>query len=91
MRAGLSKEEFIGSRAIIAALVDASRILVYSSFFFSLSDDTNPYVIILAAVSSMIGSNVGNRISKRITMTIIQHIVAVSLIVFACFLALGKL
>jgi uncharacterized membrane protein YfcA len=90
VRAGLSREAFIGSRAVIASMVDLTRILVYATIIHRLSEETNLWIIVLAAACSMVGANIGNRISKKVDMKSIQSIVAITLLVFAFFLALGK-
>jgi uncharacterized membrane protein YfcA len=90
IRAGLTKEAFIGSRAAIAALVDLSRLFVYSALLSQISESTNLFVICAAAISSMVGANVGNRIAKKIALNHVQSIVAISLLMFALLLGLGK-
>jgi uncharacterized membrane protein YfcA len=89
IRAGLSKERYLGTGIVIACLVDISRISVYGARFSSVNfADTGP-VLVAAAVSAFIGAVIGNRLMKKITLRSIQILVSVLLFVIALGLAAG--
>lgn len=87
IKAGLSKEGFIGTGVVIACIVDITRISIYSSqlLFTGISD--NSILLLAAVISAFIGAFIGNRLVKKITMRVIQIIVSVML--FGIALGLG--
>lgn len=87
IKAGLSKEGFIGTGVVIACIVDITRISIYSSqlLFTGISD--NSILLLAAVISAFIGAFIGNRLLKKITMSVIQIIVSVML--FGIALGLG--
>lgn len=87
IKAGLSKEGFIGTGVVIACIVDITRISIYSSqlLFTGISD--NSILLLAAVISAFIGAFIGNRLVKKITMRMIQIIVSVML--FGIALGLG--
>ena len=87
IKAGLSKEGFIGTGVVIACIVDITRISIYSSklLFTGISD--NSILLLAAVISAFIGAFIGNRLVKKVTMRVIQIIVSVML--FGIALGLG--
>lgn len=87
IKAGLSKEGFIGTGVVIACIVDITRISIYSSqlLFTGISD--NSILLLAAVISAFIGAFIGNRLMKKVTMRVIQIIVSVML--FGIALGLG--
>lgn len=85
----LSKEAFIGTSAMIAVLIDISRLLAYSTDFRREIFYTNTTLIIYAIGSAMLGTYIGNQFLKKMTMKGIQKIVAISLLAFALALGAG--
>lgn len=87
IKAGLSKEGFIGTGVVTACIVDITRISIYSSqlLFTGISD--NSILLLAAVISAFIGAFIGNRLVKKITMRVIQIIVSVML--FGIALGLG--
>lgn len=91
VRAGLAKEEFVGTGVVIACLIDASRISVY----FKSASDWNgrlDYWLLAAAVASAFaGAALGNAFIKKMTMAGVQKIVAGMLVAVAAGLMTGIL
>jgi len=89
MRAGLSKEAFMGTRVVCACMVDLSRIAVYASDITTSWHDI-PWVYGIAAViSAFTGAWLGNRFLKKIELPLLNRIVSIALILFGLKLILG--
>ncbi len=87
-RAGLTKEVFIGTGVVIAALIDVSRLGVYWSRLRSARD--LDYALLAAAVAAAFaGAVIGNFQLKKITMPLIQRIVAATLFAVSVGLVSG--
>jgi uncharacterized protein len=91
LRAGLSKEGFIASGVMIACMIDVSRLTVYSGHFPDFNDARLLNMLLCAVLSAFIGALLGNRLIKKITLTSLQFLVSLFLIVFSILLALGIL
>lgn len=88
IKAGLTKEAFIGTAVVVSTLVDFSRLWVYAANVeeSQIAEENLPLVIagIAAAIA---GAFLGNMLLKKVTINFIQTIVAIMLI--ALSLALG--
>jgi uncharacterized membrane protein YfcA len=96
IKAGLSKEAFIGTGATCAVLVDVSRLLVYgTSFFaghFALIAERGGYTLLAAAaLAAFAGSFAGARLVKKVTLVAIQRTVGVLLMLFSIAMGVGIL
>ncbi|MDZ4822648.1 MAG: sulfite exporter TauE/SafE family protein [Flavobacteriales bacterium] len=92
MKAGLSKEAFMGTRVVCAVMVDVSRIAVYSTQMGYLAggwNEIDPIIIIVATLAALTGAYLGNRYMKKSTLKWIQNLVTVSLVLFALALGAG--
>lgn len=89
IRAGLSKESFIGTGVVIAIFIDISRIGIYTKNLPNEATQIDFTLIICATLSAFVGSFLGNRLLTKITFKTIQMLVAVFLILFASLLILG--
>lgn len=86
---GMTKERFLATGIVIACFVDGTRLSLYSERLLS-SETLQHWNILLAAVlSAFAGAYVGNRFLKKVTVTSVQRIVAVMLMVIAVGLAAG--
>jgi uncharacterized membrane protein YfcA len=86
-RADLSKEAFVATGAVVASLIDVSRLGVYWRALVKEAADID-YVLLLGAVlSAFAGAAIGSRLLARVTMVGIRRVVAVML--FAVALGLG--
>ena len=90
-RAGLSKEAFIGSGAVIACIIDVSRLSSYAGPVFGESLRLQAGLLLAAVLAAFAGTLFGNRFLKKLTMSAIQRIVAAMLVLVALGLAAGVL
>lgn len=96
IKAGLNKEEFIGTSVLSSILVDTVRILVYGWTFYSkkffqhLSSDLEG-IIIAASLTAFLGTYVGSLLIKKVTFKAIQLLVGSMLLILGTAIALGLL
>jgi len=88
IKAGLSKEAFIGTAVVVSTFVDFTRLSVYASRFSKSGLQENITVVICATLAAIAGAFIGNKLLKKITLKFIQKLVAIMLIVLS--LALGS-
>ncbi len=92
VKAGLSKEAFIGTGALIAVLVDLSRLSLYGWEFATGGLGGARVGLPLLAVTTgaaLAGTLMGNRMLPKVTMGAIQRLVAFMLVLLAVLMALG--
>jgi len=89
IRAGLTKEVFIGTGVVVACLVDITRLSIYSKTIFLHIDISQIIILVIAVVSAFIGVYFGNKLVKKITIKALQIIVAVMLLLFSVLLGFG--
>lgn len=89
MKAGLSKQAFIGTRVVCACLVDISRIGVYATEIKSGWSDMNIGLLSAASVAAFTGAYFGNKLMKKTELKTINIIVAISLVIFGLGFGLG--
>ncbi len=89
IRAGLSKEAFIGSAVVISTLVDFSRLSMYATKISGSGITDNIQLILCATGSAIAGAVIGHRLLKKITLHTLQVVVAIMLIVLSIALGLG--
>lgn len=89
VKSGLPKEAFIATGAVIAALVDVTRITVYLPHFKASVLGEHWLVMALAVLSAFLGAFIGSRLVKKVTMRAVQLTVAVMLCAVAMGLGLG--
>jgi uncharacterized protein len=89
LRLKLSKEEFIGTGIAIACMIDISRISVYAVNIRHAEASLNFTWIAAATVSAFAGAWLGNKLLKKITISFLQNIVAVFIILFSIALIAG--
>lgn len=88
VRAGLTKEAFIGTGVVIATLIDAARLTVYSSAVAQQSEQFDYRLLAAAVAAAFFGAALGNQYLKKVTMLSVQRIVAIVLFgVGACLVA----
>jgi uncharacterized membrane protein YfcA len=91
IKAGLSKEAFIATGAVIAVLIDMARLGVYSRIFIEQRHELRMGVVAAATLSAFVGAVAGNALLKKLTMRSVQRIVAVMLALFSVALVIGVL
>ncbi|HEY9857555.1 MAG TPA: sulfite exporter TauE/SafE family protein [Stenomitos sp.] len=92
VKAGLDKEAYIGTGALIAVLVDVSRLALYAWGFAAhpgAGTQVGWPLLALTTGAALTGTIVGNRLLSKVTMHAIQGIVAAMLVLLAGSLALG--
>lgn len=91
VRLGLSKEAFVGTGAMVAALVDVSRLSVYSRQFLTHRESIELSLLAAAVACAFLGAWLGNRFLHKVTLRTVQRIVAVALVLVGVGLASGVL
>jgi uncharacterized membrane protein YfcA len=91
LRAGLSKEAFIATGAVIATVIDVSRLSVYWAHLAAARFHEEAGLLIAATASAFIGSFLGNQLLEKVSLRAIEIIVAVMLFAIAGGLASGLL
>lgn len=91
IRAGLSKEAFIGTGVVVAAMVDLTRLAVYSERFLSADVARKGPLLGAAVLSAFAGAFLGNRLLRKIDLRSIEVGVAVLLVLVALGLGSGLL
>lgn len=94
IRAGLSKEAFIGTGVVCAVIIDCTRLPVYAATFFErdwklLRDHGGVGLVIAATLAAFLGTFIGARLVKKVTLRGVRLIVGVMLLVIAVALGTG--
>lgn len=95
-RCGLTKEQFIGTGALCAVIVDLARLLVYGAaawrdHFQRLQDAGGGRLVLLGIGAAFLGSYLGARLMGKVTLAGVQRLVALMLIVLGLALGAGLL
>lgn len=89
IKAGLSKEAFIGTAVVVSTFVDFTRLSVYATRFTKSGLTDNLTVVICATLSGIAGAYFGNKLLKKVTLRFLQVTVALLLIVISLALGAG--
>ncbi len=89
IKAGLSKEVFVGTAVVIACFIDVSRLGVYATRFLDTDLYDNVTVVIITTLAAIAGAYFGNKLLKKITIDFIQTLVGIMLIVISLALGFG--
>lgn len=89
VRAGLSKEAFIATGVVVAALIDVSRLGVYTRALVREHAQIDYVLLGVAVLAAFAGAVLGNQWRHKITMQGVRRIVAVMLLLIAVSLAAG--
>ena len=92
IKAGLTKEEFIGTNVVIAVVVDFARLIVYgiglypvySTIFTDLGG-----LVFAATISAFVGAFFGKELLKKLTLRVVQIVVGTMLILLGVALSIG--
>ena len=90
LRAGLSKEAFIGTGVVVACLVDLTRLGLYSRHLDAAALG-NPSLLLFAMAMAWLGSYAGGRLLHKATLRKVQLTVAALLVLVGGLLAAGVL
>ncbi len=96
LKAGLTKNAFVGTTVLAAILVDISRIVVYGITFLKndiaqLQNSAVLYHVVVGSIAAFLGVFIGSRLIEKITYRFIQLLVGVLLFVIAVGLISGLL
>lgn len=91
IKAGLSKEAFIGTAVVVSAFVDFTRLSVYASRLSQIDWKDHMMMMIITCLSAITGAYLGNILLQKVTLHFIQMFVAILLIVIALGLGAGFL
>jgi uncharacterized protein len=89
IKAGLSKEAFIGTSVVIGTLIDFSRLTVYSTRFLESGLTDNLLLVTIATLSAILGAFIGNKLLKKVTLKFLQQFIAILLILISVALGAG--
>ncbi|WKZ60460.1 MAG: sulfite exporter TauE/SafE family protein [Cyclobacteriaceae bacterium] len=89
IKAGLSKEAFVGTAVVVSTFVDFTRLSVYATRFTASGLTENLVLVASATVSAIVGAYIGNKLLKKVTLRFIQVFVAVLLIFLSLALGAG--
>lgn len=89
LRAGLSKQAFVATGAVIAAVIDVSRLTVYWTRLANSRIDDNAPLLIAATLSAFVGAIAGKQLIEKVTMKTVEVAVAVMLYAIAVGLGTG--
>ena len=89
IRAGLSKQAFIGTAVVVSTFVDITRLGVYATRFTKAGLTDNITLVVAATLSAIAGAFLGNALLKKVTLGFIQKAVAIMLILVSVALGAG--
>lgn len=89
IKAGLSKEAFVGTAVVVSTFVDFTRLSVYATRFTTSGLTENLLLVASATASAIVGAYIGNKLLKKVTLRFIQVFVAVLLIFLSLALGAG--
>lgn len=97
VKAGLSKESYVGTSAVCAVVVDTARISVYGIAIYSAwsgggngqGNGPAELAMSVATVSAFFGSYLGRRLLKKVTLRAVELTVAVLMALIGAGLASG--
>lgn len=89
IKAGLSKEVFIGTGVVVSSFVDFTRLGVYATRMKESGLFNNLLLVSLAVLSAITGAYLGNKLLRKVTIHSIQTLVAIMLIFVSIALGMG--
>ena len=93
VKAGLSKEAYVGTGAVCAVLVDAVRMVVYGLAFVTQWQGSpmgsSGHLVLAATLSAFIGAYVGKRLLHKVTLRAVELAVAIMMVGIGGGLASG--
>jgi len=91
LKAGLNKEAFVATGAMLAVMVDMSRMVIYGMDFLSKPDVVEWPLVVAASLAAFAGAYAGSRLLKKVTIRSIQVTVSILLVVVSIGLISGVL
>ena len=91
IKAGLSKEAFIGTAVVVSTFVDFTRLGVYATRIDQTGFTDNIPIVLCATLSAITGAYLGLKLLKKVTLKFLQITVAIMLILLSLALGAGIL
>lgn len=91
IKAGLSKESFIGTAVVASTFVDLTRLSMYATRFAKSGLTNNLTLVICATLAGIAGAYLGNKLLKKMTLRFLQVSIAIMLIIISVALGAGLL
>lgn len=88
-RTGLTKEQFVATGTVIAAMIDITRLGVYAKTIASARVAEHLPLLAATTAAAFVGAYLGSRLLTKITMHGIQTVVSLCLILLALALGAG--
>ncbi len=89
IKAGLTKEEFVGTAVVVSTFVDFTRLSMYATGFSKSGLTDNLALVICVTLAGIAGAYLGNKLLKKITLRFLQVTVAILLILISLALGAG--
>ncbi|GIV27558.1 MAG: hypothetical protein KatS3mg027_1372 [Bacteroidia bacterium] len=89
IKAGLSKESFVGTAVVVSTFVDFTRLSIYATQFNTSGLADNLPLVVCATLSAIAGAFIGNKLLKKVTLRFLQITVAIMLILLSLALGAG--
>ncbi len=89
IKAGLTKEAFVGTAAVVSTFVDVSRLSVYASKLNHTILTDNSALLFSATISAIVGAYIGHKLLKKITLKTVQIFTTAMLALLSLALGLG--
>lgn len=89
IKAGLSKEAFIGTAVVVSTFVDFTRLSIYATRISKSGLTDNLTLVICATLSAIAGAYLGNKLLKKVTLRFLQVTIAIMLIIISLALGAG--
>lgn len=86
-----TKESFLGTGAVLACLVDLSRLFIYGTQFAATRAQEHLPLLVATTLAAFLGAWLGNLLVKRVAFRAIQMLVAAMLFLIALGLGAGLL
>ncbi len=91
LKAGLTKEQFIATGVVLAAIVDLARMPVYGFELFSTGREMDYRLVTVVCLAAFAGSFLSARLLKKLTIRSVQIVVSILLIGVALGFIVGAL
>lgn len=91
IKAGLTKESFIGTAVVVSTFVDFTRLSVYATRMDQAGLTDNIPIVLCATLSAICGAYLGLKLLKKVTLKFLQVTVAIMLILLSLALGAGVL
>lgn len=89
IKAGLSKEAFVGTAVVVSTFVDITRLSIYATGFEKAGLTDNLDLVISATLAAIAGAFLGNKLLKKVTLRFLQVSIAIMLILISIALGAG--